>query len=151
MSYSITELCNGCGACVRLCPVGAIRGERKALHVLDGERCIECGACGRICPREALLDAERNICRRIPKLSMWPRPVIDLKKCISCRICVEGCPARCLAAATDPGDKHLRAALTEPKKCISCGFCEDGCPAEAIVLAVPAPPLEMHEQGEERP
>jgi len=143
MFYSITELCNGCGACVRLCPVGAIRGERKALHVIDGERCIACGACGRICPQEALLDASRNVCRRIPKLSMWPRPVIDLKKCMSCRICVEGCPTRCLEATADTGDKHLRAALKEPKKCISCGFCEEGCPVEAIVLVVPAaPPME---------
>ncbi len=140
MPYAITESCNGCAACVRLCPAGAIRGERKALHVVNAELCIDCGACGRICPQEAVLDARRNPCRRIPKLSLWPKPVIDLEACISCGICVEGCPARCLASAVDRGDKHLRASLTETKKCISCGFCEEECPVEAIVLAVPPAP-----------
>ena len=74
------------------------------------------------------------------QLSLWPKPVIDLEACISCVICVEGCPARCLTSAVDRGDKHLRAALTEPKKCISCGFCAEECPVEAILLAVPPAP-----------
>ncbi|MCE5263279.1 MAG: 4Fe-4S binding protein [Deltaproteobacteria bacterium] len=143
MSYTITESCDGCGACVWICPVGAVRGEKKTPHAIVGDLCIECGACGRICPREALLDAERKVRTRIPKLSLWPRPVIDLKRCLSCGICVEGCPARCLASDVDPGDKHLRASLSEPKKCISCGFCVEECPAEAIVLAVPATPAEV--------
>ena len=137
MSYSITEICNGCGSCVRLCPVDAISGERKAVHVVDENLCIECGACGRICPKGSVLNAEKMPCLKTLKLWMWPRPIIDLKNCISCRVCVEGCPTRCLDMNVDVGDKHPRAGLKEPKRCISCGFCAEECPVDAIILAVP--------------
>ncbi len=58
MSYTITEKCNGCGACARICPAVAISGEKKKPHTIDANLCIECGACGRICPQSAVLDAE---------------------------------------------------------------------------------------------
>ena len=45
MAYRITNECDGCTACVRLCPTGAIAGARKALHVINPSLCIECGAC----------------------------------------------------------------------------------------------------------
>ena len=149
MAYVIAEPCIGTKdtACVDACPVDCIHPRKdeanfasEEMLYIDPLECIDCGACGRICPQEAVLDARRNPCRRIPKLSLWPKPVIDLEACISCGICVEGCPARCLASAVDRGDKHLRAALTEPKKCISCGFCVEECPTGAIVLAVPPAP-----------
>ncbi len=54
-AYSILEdACNGCHACAKSCPVDAIAGEKKKLHVIDHETCISCGACFDVCPTDAV-------------------------------------------------------------------------------------------------
>jgi NADH:ubiquinone oxidoreductase subunit F (NADH-binding)/NAD-dependent dihydropyrimidine dehydrogenase PreA subunit len=42
--------CSGCGSCMKVCSVGAIKGERKKPHVIDSEICIKCGLCMETCP-----------------------------------------------------------------------------------------------------
>jgi formate hydrogenlyase subunit 6/NADH:ubiquinone oxidoreductase subunit I len=143
MSYKITEICNGCVSCVRLCPVKAISGEKKKVHVIDPNLCIDCGACGRICPKGSVLNAQNKPCLKTPKLWMWPRPIVDFKNCVSCRACVEGCPTQCMDMNVDVGDKHPRPGLKEPKRCISCGFCAEECPVDAIIMATPTVRREM--------
>jgi heterodisulfide reductase subunit A len=52
-AFVITDLCDGCGVCVEVCPVNAITmtaGKAK----IDPFLCISCGACIPICPREAI-------------------------------------------------------------------------------------------------
>jgi NADH:ubiquinone oxidoreductase subunit F (NADH-binding)/(2Fe-2S) ferredoxin/Pyruvate/2-oxoacid:ferredoxin oxidoreductase delta subunit len=44
------EKCVGCLLCLKACPVKAIAGERKKVHVIDQDACIKCGACLEACP-----------------------------------------------------------------------------------------------------
>lgn len=54
MAVDINESkCDGCGACVDVCPVNAIKIEKKKA-VLSNE-CVECGACVNKCPNGAIL------------------------------------------------------------------------------------------------
>jgi electron transport complex protein RnfB len=139
MAYKIIESCTGCGACVRLCPVQAIAGEKKALHIIDPALCIECGACGRICPQASVLDTSGATCKS-SKLSKWPKPVIDNALCMSCTICLDTCPVGCLGQQLtgEKGDLHSRPFLKDKKACIGCGFCALECPVNAIAMSVPA-------------
>ena len=44
--------CVGCGACVDVCPNGAITLDDVAK--IDESKCIECGACVDACPQGAI-------------------------------------------------------------------------------------------------
>jgi len=51
VSYYINpDKCTACGICFRQCPVDAIVGAKKQIHVIDQEKCIKCGTCLEVCP-----------------------------------------------------------------------------------------------------
>ncbi len=56
ITYSvIPENCPGCTVCLRNCPEGAIRGEKKEVHVIDGDLCTRCGMCESVCKFDAIM------------------------------------------------------------------------------------------------
>jgi NADH:ubiquinone oxidoreductase subunit F (NADH-binding)/(2Fe-2S) ferredoxin len=55
LSYVVlAEFCKGCGACKRVCPAGAISGEKKQPHTIDADVCVRCGACFEACKFKAI-------------------------------------------------------------------------------------------------
>ena len=54
LTYIINKDCIGCGNCKRHCPVDAITGEPKELHIINQKTCIKCGACYDACAFNAI-------------------------------------------------------------------------------------------------
>jgi Na+-translocating ferredoxin:NAD+ oxidoreductase RNF subunit RnfB len=48
------ELCVGCAACKRCCPVHAITGEKRKPHYIDPNICIRCNECIEKCSFDAI-------------------------------------------------------------------------------------------------
>jgi Fe-S-cluster-containing hydrogenase component 2 len=44
------ERCNGCGRCLKYCPIDGITGEKKSTHFINQELCLRCGQCRDKCP-----------------------------------------------------------------------------------------------------
>jgi len=81
------RLCLGCGACVAVCPEGALTlvdVEEDGLRPKgDPAKCAHCGECLKVCPLEAILPGEE-------------RPGIDPEICTDCGTCSDICPARAI-------------------------------------------------------
>lgn len=50
VAYVDRERCVACGACVKVCPKGAISVYRGCYAVVEEEKCVGCGKCGKTCP-----------------------------------------------------------------------------------------------------
>ena len=48
--YILPDKCQGCQICFRNCPVDAIIGDRRMVHIIDQEKCTKCGTCLNVCP-----------------------------------------------------------------------------------------------------
>lgn len=52
MMYLVSDRCTGCGTCLDVCPVEAIRIEDGRAKITI--ECMDCGACLRVCPEGAI-------------------------------------------------------------------------------------------------
>jgi alcohol dehydrogenase class IV/Pyruvate/2-oxoacid:ferredoxin oxidoreductase delta subunit len=134
-SYQITDVCTGCTACAKLCPVLAISGEQNSRHVINDTRCIACGVCGRVCPKNAITDSNGKTCTMVQR-SQWQKPVIDTKTCSACSICVNDCTRGALQISLPKfrGDIKVYAELFQPQLCTGCAVCESHCPLKAVKM-----------------
>ena len=49
------ERCTHCGACITICPTGALYVDKKTMHVIfDADKCIACELCVKGCPPRAM-------------------------------------------------------------------------------------------------
>ncbi|MBN2187628.1 MAG: NADH-quinone oxidoreductase subunit NuoF [Dehalococcoidia bacterium] len=48
--YILPDKCQGCMICLRNCPVGAIKGDKRMVHIIDQDKCTKCGTCLSVCP-----------------------------------------------------------------------------------------------------
>lgn len=55
-----TAVCVACGACMKVCPRGAISIYRGCHAEVNEEKCVGCGLCGKTCPAGCIALAERS-------------------------------------------------------------------------------------------
>ena len=54
ITYIVNDDCTGCLACLKVCPVEAITGEKKQKHIIDQDKCDRCGSCYAVCNFDAI-------------------------------------------------------------------------------------------------
>jgi len=121
------QLCDGCGKCTDVCPVGilCIQQDKAALSIEHAE-CDFCGACTQACESGAL---------DISVLSdTGLRPVI-LPQCLGrlddlCRMCEIGCPRTAIFF------NQQNQPSVDEEKCDGCGKCKLVCYHGDIALSL---------------
>jgi len=48
--YIDPDKCQACMICLKKCPVEAIDGGKKKIHIINQEKCTNCGTCFEVCP-----------------------------------------------------------------------------------------------------
>jgi NADH:ubiquinone oxidoreductase subunit F (NADH-binding) len=76
--HILPELCQGCQICARKCPVDAISGGKRLIHVIDQEKCTSCGTCLDVCPVK--FSAVVKVSGEKPETPAEPVPVGEWKK-----------------------------------------------------------------------
>ena len=76
--YILPDKCMACGICLRNCPVDAISGEKRMVHVINQDTCIKCGTCLDVCPER--FSAVVKVSGEELSVPSEPVPVVASKK-----------------------------------------------------------------------
>ncbi len=149
-----SSLCNGCGVCVKACPLEAItlgpvreiiEGKIEAPKIMvDETKCIVCPICSSVCLFNALrYEVKPAIGIENPRIKGSIR--ILEEKCVPCRICEAVCPLEAIKAELKipkkgqlviyEGSEKWGEGFIEvyEEKCVYCGLCSELCDAIEIL------------------
>ncbi|MFH1228384.1 MAG: NADH-ubiquinone oxidoreductase-F iron-sulfur binding region domain-containing protein [Planctomycetota bacterium] len=74
--YINPNKCAGCMICLKQCPVKAIKGDRKMVHVIDQKTCTKCGTCFEVCPAKFRAVEKISPVSKLPSTPTEPIPVM---------------------------------------------------------------------------
>ena len=137
------DTCYRCGACLEVCPAGAIAFRPAPGHPGDGTpgidpdvaACVLCDGlrCTHACPSGALKPLKRSY-----EITMG-LAVVRASYCArsrggECSLCVDKCPLGAAAISlTDGGPPRV-----SPSGCVGCGVCQLYCPTQPKAVVVEA-------------
>jgi len=75
--YVLPDKCQGCQICLRNCPVNAIAGGKRLVHIVNQEKCVKCGTCYEVCP--ARFGAVVKVSGQKLEVPSEPIPVVGAK------------------------------------------------------------------------
>ncbi len=136
----VNETCTECGACERVCPTGAIEGERG--FASDPAECTMCLACSAACPVDAI-DFPARAPR--PTWNAYDPDRRHLLAALGASVAGIGLFQSNLVASRDHSHLIRPPGARENdllSKCIRCGECNRACPTSAIQPAVSEAGLE---------
>lgn len=120
--------CIGYGACVMVCPFGAISMGEDDLPIIDEEKCTACGKCVEACPNKlfSLADITKKYVVQCKSLDMGKK-VMEVCKvgCIACRKCERVCPVQAIKVINN-------LAVIDYNICNNNGKCMEVCPTKCI-------------------
>jgi ferredoxin len=92
ISHQIEGPCYLCGACVKLCPAGALRlNEAKPpVFEVNPSWCMSCGLCRNICPQQAIAFSATVDTKDLLSQSFKALTVGETKNCLTCNAAFVG-------------------------------------------------------------
>jgi carbon-monoxide dehydrogenase iron sulfur subunit len=73
--------CTQCGKCMDVCPVKAIKRDKRGIVRIDKKICVGCLMCIAVCPEDAMFQHNDHV---------------EPFKCVACGICTKQCPTNAI-------------------------------------------------------